>query len=180
MPGYSFLTNPDGTVKTVINGEVYKGNEPPVGVVPKGGNGGFNPLVNNVFTHPVMGPLMGLNPVIQIPAATISAYSSLNAARDALLKTGNIGSAAQAMQGQYVKNLESWPVLGMQRVVYNATTGLATDVSNLTQSANRRPGQAASPLFGLVPPPPKAKSTGGVEDFVTDEMRSPSVSATRI
>lgn len=175
MPGYSFLTKPDGTVETVVNGEVYKGNEPPAGVTPKGGGGGGgSDVLGNLFgSNPLLNigapSLRALNPVIPL---AINSFQSLAPAATELIKTGNIGAAFQSYQKNYAKTLETNPLLTTDRIAYNAVTGLITDISNTVQAGNRRPGQAASPLFGLVPPPPKAKSQGAVEDFITELLKA--------
>ncbi|NBS69962.1 hypothetical protein EBT31_13765, partial [bacterium] len=83
-------------------------------------------------------------------------------------KTGDFKKDLKVGMQRYAQTLEA-PLFGAQRTVYNAAfPGLLTSVSNLAQGASRRPGQPDSPLFGVLPTPPRAKSTGPVEDFLTN------------
>lgn len=189
MP-YSFETGPDGKIKTIFTGKVYDGPIDPSVAKPRGsaatqvtrevarrGGSVSNPfdvidaIINprtpsndvlglGVFTNKRIAPLIGL---------PMTAATSLYATGRALTgpKTGDFQKDVKAGMQRYAKTLEA-PLLGANRVVYNAMfPGLLTSVSNLAQGASRRPGQPDSPLFGILPPPPKAKSTGAIEDFLT-------------
>lgn len=167
MPGFSFKTNPDGSVTTVVDGEVYSGPDRGKVKVP-GRTGPYN-----VLQDPNLAPVIGLaNPISAVMGAGAS-LGAFGAGVSEFARTGNILRTWDAAGRSYARSLETTPILGANRVIYNATRNLGVSLfGNLPVSGTRRPGQADSPILGFIPSPPKAKSQGAVEDIVTDLVQN--------
>lgn len=101
------------------------------------------------------------------------------AAGQELVKTGDVGKAFKKGVQANVAELEK-PGSGGRRVVFNAARNTAQELSDVgsevAAKALNKPSPTSNftkdaPFLGIMPALPKAKSSGGVEDFVTGVLQ---------
>jgi len=134
---------------------------------------------------PAAGPTYGIEDIggiiqglTQGPSALLQATpGSVSAAAQELVKTGDLGKAFQKGQTTYIKDLEK-PGRGAARTIYSAGRNIVQETSDLLTAdipaklniPGARPTTAQrpdAPLFGVLPPLAKPKSSGVAEDLVT-------------
>ncbi|NBV71065.1 MAG: hypothetical protein EBR60_03235, partial [Burkholderiaceae bacterium] len=134
---------------------------------------------------PAAGPTYGIEDIggiikdlAQGPSALLQATpGSVSAAAQELVKTGDLGKAFQKGQTTYIKDLEK-PGRGAARTIYSAGRNIVQETSDLLTAdipaklniPGARPTTAQrpdAPLFGVLPPLAKPKSSGVAEDLVT-------------
>ena len=116
------------------------------------------------------GDLQGILPLNNILNQLQIGGGSVGAAIDKLRETGDLGAAFQAGQQRYIQELEK-PGRGWQRFTANVGRNLAQEASDAVQETFF--GQASTrenpdlPFLGIMPPLPRAQSSGPIEDTVT-------------
>jgi hypothetical protein len=184
MPGFSFQKGPDGKYVTTFDGPAYQGNEP---LKSPGASTAPAPApvrqagAPSAMTMPDPGRVLNtIGSMFGGPAGqTMPMILGGIEGAQTLMKTGDVGQAWKKGTARTASLLEdSLPSpLGMgamtpARIGYNATRNFYQSVfGNLPASGSRKPGQADSPILGFIPPLPKAKSTGPIEDMATDLLQ---------
>jgi hypothetical protein len=181
MPGFSFQKGPDGKYVTTFDGPAYQGNEPlkspgastapaPAAALARFRDDGR--VVQRGLTEILSTAMPGIGGMVPMGFGAAKGIQTL-------MQTGDPTKAWKAGTAETAAILEpsNQPGIGigqtMARTQYNATRNLFQSVfGNLPAAKTRRPGQADSPLFGVIPPLPKAKSTGPVEDMATNILQT--------
>jgi hypothetical protein len=182
MPGFSFQKGPDGKYVTTFDGPAYKGNEP----LKSPGASAAPAPVRRAGT-PSAATMPDPDRVFSTVASMFGGFAGqtmpmiLGGVEGAqtLMRTGDIGQAWKKGTARTASLLEDkLPTpLGIgpmtpARISYNASRNFYQSVlGNLPASGSRKPGQADSPILGFIPPLPKAKSTGPVEDMATSLLQ---------
>jgi hypothetical protein len=171
MPGFAFQKGPDGKYVSTYDGPVYQGNAPlgTTGAAPAAPVTGARRmeddgrLVQRALTNVV--PILGAQ--VPMVAGGIKGIQTLMQTGDPT-KAWNAGAAETAAILKPISGMPEGPGMLWARTHYNASRNLTQSVlGNLPASGSRKPGQADSPMLGFIPPLPKVKSSGGIEDFAT-------------
>jgi len=168
MPGFAFQKGPDGKYVSTYDGPVYQGNAPlgTTGAAPVTGARRMEDdgrLVQRALTNVV--PILGAQ--VPMVAGGIKGIQTLMQTGDPT-KAWNAGAAETAAILKPISGMPEGPGMLWARTHYNASRNLTQSVlGNLPAAGSRKPGQADSPMLGFIPPLPKVKSSGGIEDFAT-------------
>ena len=156
MP-YQIVTDPKtGKVTTVVTGKVY---EPKEGETPS-----FPAAPTPMDLYEAT---RGFTPQGMLESGVKAAGQAAGAGFAELQRTGDLGKAVQAGGAAYSEAMQQ-PAMLAPRVAYNAARDLTQSVlGNLPAAGSRKPGQPDSPILGVIPPLPRFKSTGPVEDVAT-------------
>jgi hypothetical protein len=122
---------------------------------------------------------LGIQPVDLFPTAAVgqqafqAAAQGVTAGIQEFQRTGDFTKALTAAQRGSAQSLEgSRPVQTLSRIGYNAVAGLVQEVSDAAQETFGGKATTAQnknlPLFGMLPPLAKAKSSGPAEDLLTN------------
>ena len=158
MP-YQIVTDPKtGKLTTVVTGKVYE---------PKEGEQPDFQAQSIPSPMDVYKAARSLTPQGMLESGVQAFGQAAGAGIGEFQRSGDFGKALQAGGTAYGKAMEQ-PAMLAPRVGYNAARDLAQSVlGNLPAAGSRRPGQADSPILGVLPPLPRFKSTGQVEDVAT-------------
>lgn len=158
MPYEIVVDEKTGQRRAVVTGSVYKPKE---GEEPTGaGPTLLSPMDFYQATR-------GFTPQGMLESGVKAAGQAVGRGIKELQQTGNLGKATEAAGKEFSQQLQA-PAMLSQRVGYNAARDLAQSVlGNLPAAGSRKPGQADSPIFGVLPPLPRIKSTGVAEDVAT-------------
>jgi hypothetical protein len=137
---------------------------------PKQDKGG-NPVTDTI------GRVLNASPLGFASTSVQMGASAIGAGIEEFQRTGDVGKALGKGQQQYMKELEGpGPARAVFRVGGNAARNVAQEVSDIVTAdipamfgaaeptTSKRPD---APFLGVMPPLPKAKSSGPAEDLVT-------------
>jgi hypothetical protein len=158
MPYEIVVDEKTGERRAVVTGAVYK---PKAGEQPKGA-GPTLPSPMDLYEA-----TRGLSPQGMLESGVKMGAQVVDRGVQELQRTGDLGKAVTAAGSEVGRQMQAPSMIGA-RVGYNAARDLAQSVlGNLPAAGSRKPGQADSPILGVMPPLPRIKSTGAAEDLVT-------------
>ena len=158
MPYEIVVDEKTGERRAVVTGAVYK---PKAGEQPKGA-GPTLPSPMDLYEA-----TRGLSPQGMLESGVKMGAQVVGRGVQELQRTGDLGKAVTAAGSEVGRQMQAPSMIG-PRVGYNAARDLAQSVlGNLPAAGSRKPGQADSPILGVMPPLPRIKSTGAAEDLVT-------------
>jgi hypothetical protein len=162
MPYEIVVDEKTGERRAVVTGAVYK---PKAGEQPKGA-GPTLPSPMDLYEA-----TRGLGPQGMLESGVKMGAQVVGRGVQELQRTGDLGKAVTAAGSEVGRQMQAPSMIGA-RVGYNAARDLAQSVlGNLPAAGSRKPGQADSPILGVMPPLPRIKSTGAGEDLVTGFMQ---------